>query len=227
MQCSASVIKDNEVSFVWTRNGKNIAFWNNKFGNLRYRHEVEVDSTSGTTYSKLRFLEKPTAGNYSCQSRIHNETSGHLRIYEKNVSLDIDRAPKSSFIQLLPGNSRNQRGFMQFDRLELVCKDNSLETRPKPSISWYKNNQLIKDENKNILVIPVLDVRDSGAYECKFENYVGSGSRMYVLVVEHAPAKADLIRMDAKHTSKLICSGDGVPRPTKFEWDIRTEGCMK
>ena len=28
--------------------------------------------------------------------------------------------------------------------------------------------------------------------------------------------------MDNKHTSKLICSGDGIPRPTKFEWDIRT-----
>ena len=131
------------------------------------------------------------------------------------------------FIQLLPGNSRNQRGFMRFDRLELVCKDNSLKTRPKPSVTWRKNNQLIKGENKNTFVIPVLDVRDSGAYECRFENYVGSGSRMYVLVVEHAPVNAELIRMDAKHTSKLICSGDGVPRPTKFEWDIRTEGCMK
>ena len=95
----------------------------------------------------MEFLENPTSGTYACQARIHNETSGHFRIYEKIVTLEIDKAPRESSIQILPngiGHGKNQNSFMRFDRLEIFCKDNSNQTRPKPSVSWFKNGQLIQ-----------------------------------------------------------------------------------
>lgn len=104
-------------------------------------------------------------GIYGCKA-----TNGHGTDQYHEIKVNVSTAP---FFLHIPKNSA---GF-ENETLELKC---SVDGRPYPKITWFKNNQLLgtlADSNLLVkqekLVIKQLTKFDTGIYACNVTNYLG------------------------------------------------------
>ena len=65
---------------------------------------------------------------------------------------------------------------------------------PKPSVSWYKDDTLLRGTSGDKIHIRSLSTRDSGAYSCVAQNIIGTSSQTFTLNVRTSGAEERLIR---------------------------------
>lgn len=60
------------------------------------------------------------------------------------------------------------------ESVELRCESEAI---PKASVEWYKNDELVENnntDNQAVLLIPYLKPEDQGHYQCKVFNRLGT-----------------------------------------------------
>ena len=65
---------------------------------------------------------------------------------------------------------------------------------PQPSVSWYKDDTLLRGTSGDKIHIRSLSSRDSGAYSCVAQNIIGASSQTFTLNVRTSGAEERLIR---------------------------------
>ncbi|XP_069093155.1 hemicentin-2 isoform X1 [Pleurodeles waltl] len=102
---------------------------------------------------------------------------------------------------------------------------------PTPSVSWYKNGQLVGDsglspslDGSHPLVFHRARKEDSGSYSCRATNKAGEAQRHYLLLVLVPPvvsgtgSSQDVSALVGSEV-KLRCRSTGVPTP-QVEWTL-------
>ncbi|XP_027556673.1 contactin-6 isoform X3 [Neopelma chrysocephalum] len=130
--------------------------WRRSDGNSLTK-KIQPDKTKGVL--EIPDVQQEDEGSYECvagNSRGINIARGQLFVY---APPEWDKKIQNAFLSL-------------YDSLYWECK---VKGKPNPSYSWLKNGQpLVSEERIQIengtLIIPVLNMSDSGLYQCVAEN---------------------------------------------------------
>ena len=212
----------------WYRDEELVSVFESRLGELFFKR-TKTRQSPNTIVSKLKFpnLETDNAhnfgGSYRCGIEIKNP-NGQVRMYEKQVNLTFDIAPKKSNLEIQVQRPQTKSSIQsnKNEKILLECKDhNARITHPAAKTNWFKDGQKMTTSSS------ILEIEDSltsaGKYSCTMSNYVGSASVEYNLVVDYPPQNVRIFRYDYKDATTLTCFSDGVPYPDTFEWKINGE----
>ncbi|XP_068264513.1 contactin-6 [Nyctibius grandis] len=130
--------------------------WKRSDGNSLTK-KIERNKTKGVL--EIPDVQQEDEGSYECIAgniRGRNIARGQLFVY---ALLEWDKKIQNAFLSL-------------YDSLIWECK---AKGKPSPSYSWLKNGQPLTSEERiqienGTLIIPVLNMSDSGLYQCVAEN---------------------------------------------------------
>ncbi|NWT00199.1 CNTN6 protein, partial [Mionectes macconnelli] len=130
--------------------------WKRSDGNSLAK-KIQPNKTKGVL--EIPDVQQEDEGSYECvagNSRGINIARGQLFVY---APPEWDKKIQNAFLPL-------------YDSLFWECK---AKGKPSPSYSWLKNGQPLMSEERiqienGTLIIPVLNVSDSGLYQCVAEN---------------------------------------------------------
>ncbi|KFP06672.1 Contactin-6, partial [Calypte anna] len=130
--------------------------WKRSDGNSLAK-KIEQNKTKGVL--EIPDVQQEDEGSYECIAgniRGRNIARGQLFVY---ALLEWDKKIQNAFLSL-------------YDSLVWECK---AKGKPSPSYSWLKNGQALTSEERiqianGTLIIPVLNMSDSGLYQCVAEN---------------------------------------------------------
>lgn len=184
---------NNKLDFViqWYKNQRKLnLFLNSETTNKRTKIQQ----------NKLSFaaLYKIDSGVYNCEViygngqifKSHSITLEFIGLDSNEVEIQTKQNKKSTrgerpqFINIL----RNNQSIYKFEKskVELDCQSTG---SPKPQVLWYKNEQLISEEqlgfvsNSMILKLKDLEQSDSAIYQCQVFNQVGEINRTFNLQI--------------------------------------------
>ncbi|NXW30499.1 CNTN6 protein, partial [Phaetusa simplex] len=134
--------------------------WKRSDGNSLTKR-IEHNKTKGVL--EIPDVQQEDEGSYECvagNSRGRNIARGQLFVY---ALPEWDKKIQNAFLSL-------------YDSLFWECK---AKGKPSPSYSWLKNGQPLTSEERiqienGTLIIPMLNMSDSGLYQCVAENKYGT-----------------------------------------------------
>ncbi|NWR69792.1 CNTN6 protein, partial [Centropus unirufus] len=148
--------------------------WRRSDGNSLTK-KIEHNKTKGVL--EILDVQQEDEGFYECIAgniRGRNSVRGQLLVY---ALPEWDKKIQNAFLSL-------------YDRLFWECK---AKGKPSPSYSWLKNGQQLTSEERikienGTLIIPMLNMSDSGIYQCVAENkYDTIYARAELQVIVAAP----------------------------------------
>ena len=74
---------------------------------------------------------------------------------------------------------------------------------PQPSVSWYKDDTLLRGTSGDKIHFRSLSSRDSGAYSCVAQNIIGTSSQTFTLNVRSSGAEERLV--SSTKVTFLVC----------------------
>ncbi|GFT72647.1 titin [Nephila pilipes] len=172
------------VDFQWLKDGKILQ-------PTRHTEISKHDDFSMLTVNKIKAKD---AGNYSCNVKNSIGTSSHTAI------LVVEAPP---FWVQTPHDLTGVYG----SRVFMEC---AAAGSPKPQITWYKGNDVIRNEAGRVVAhgngtlhINIMSEKDEGLYRCTAHNGVGDGISKEIKIVVNVPA-----RFDEKFTVITVKKGD-------------------
>ncbi|NXP24240.1 CNTN6 protein, partial [Scytalopus superciliaris] len=166
--------------------------WKRSDGNSLSK-KIESNKTKGVL--EIPDVQQEDEGSYECiagNSRGINIARGQLFVY---APPEWDKKIQNAFLSL-------------YDSLFWECK---AKGNPSPSYSWLKNGQPLVSEGRiqienGTLIIPVLNMSDSGLYQCVAENkYDTIYASAELRVMAAAP---DFSKNPVKKTSVVQVGGE-------------------
>ncbi|KAK9873019.1 hypothetical protein WA026_020752 [Henosepilachna vigintioctopunctata] len=166
---------------------------------IEWRRNSEVINGSSTKYtlqkSNTKYSNKSIltihninhndTGNYTCW--LYN-TEDEIR-QEINMSHITFNVSKSVPPTLIRSNLNDSMEINFVSQLELICDFRGL---PKPTITWYKNNQvfspsgtrIVTDRNNKRITFKLMKPQDEGTYRCEGTNYLGTRTKEMSLTIK-------------------------------------------
>ena len=106
-------------------------------------------------------------------------------------------------------------------RAEFEC---SGEGEPKPTVTWYKNGEIIDGETGKRLVVPSVEEKDVANYACNISNIAGYEYKDVYLnilnqraTIVEGPKEEKMVSKGSNVTMK--CQAEGYPKPT-ISWEF-------
>ncbi|CAH2316004.1 hemicentin-2 [Pelobates cultripes] len=154
-------------------------------------------------------------GRYTC--RAENPAGFH----EKLINLFIHVPPSIKE----PPNGQKETVLRLGETLILQCESNAV---PEPSVTWYKNGQVLLDGNgvliqKNGQKLEIQDIKtsDKGLYTCKVTNVAGEVELTFTVIIQTPASIAhpqnETIQLILGNSIVLSCEVEGSPTP-KVTW---------
>lgn len=175
-------------------NYSNILEWSKGGVKAEKINGIRVESNT-TKYSYRKYLTiynimKNFSGTYECHA-FKKETLESLQPLHIKIHVDNPQAPKISTNFPYQTNFKKSIG----DSFEYLCSASGL---PKPSLIWYKDNELfiikknrngsrqdiVISDNNFTLRFNYLSEKDSGRYKCHAENRIDKADNEFELIVE-------------------------------------------
>ncbi|KAM6387564.1 contactin-6 isoform 2-T2 [Pluvialis apricaria] len=166
--------------------------WKRSDGNSLTK-KIEHNKTKGVL--KIPDVQQEDEGSYECIAgniRGRNIARGQLFVY---ALPEWDKKIQNAFLSL-------------YDSLFWECK---AKGKPNPSYTWLKDGQLLTSEERiqienGTLIIPMLNMSDSGLYQCVAENKYGTiYANAELRVIAAAP---DFSKNPVKKTSVVQVGGE-------------------
>ncbi|CAH2055916.1 unnamed protein product, partial [Iphiclides podalirius] len=111
-----------------------------------------------------------------------------------------------------PTNTRIR--LLRGDDLRLDC---SVDAKPRAQTKWYFNSKLLLGEDRGVLKLLNVQLRDTGVYKCVAANRYGAVFKEFVVDVLVPPfiSEFDLLDVQLKEgtNASLECNAQGYPKP--------------
>ncbi|XP_062996712.1 B-cell receptor CD22-like [Elgaria multicarinata webbii] len=166
-----------------------------------YSNKIEFDPVS-----------RHHSGSYKCQP-----VNGIGSSQSEELNIDVQYPPENTEVQQVP-----QRKITEGNSVTLRCF--SQGNPPIQNYTWYKDNELLFIEQKEVLFSKI-KARNSGTYYCEAQNLIGtSKSAPVTLDVHYAPKNVQLALdnrwpIKERDTITLNCSvGSSNPSYCTYKW---------
>ena len=188
----------------WLLNGEKIS------GN------AEINNESGKSSLSIKSVGLSDCGTYLC--KLSNKAG--------SVSCSIEFEVEE--INLRPVFMQKLKDIVLVEK-EKLCLSVEVKGKPKPSVSWFKNDKIIEGDlfsSENLLyylTLPQCSLEDSGVYKVVAKNTAGESVCKAKVTVEEITSppvfKTSLSDMTAvcKETAEFKVCVDGIPKP-KLSW---------
>ncbi|UMM39454.1 hypothetical protein L5515_016510 [Caenorhabditis briggsae] len=189
-------IEADQSEITWTKNGAPLLPSNT------------IEFQEKKTFVVITSTRLSDQGEYSCT--VANKAGNATQV----TSLNVGVAPK---ILERPSTQVVHKG----EQVTLWCEASGV---PQPSISWYKDEQLLSntgiDETattkKKSVIFSSITPSQAGVYTCKAENWVGATEEDVDLIVmispEVSPERMN-VSTNPRQTVFLSCNATGIPEP--------------
>ncbi|KAI0990336.1 hypothetical protein GJ496_009266, partial [Pomphorhynchus laevis] len=163
----------------------------NSLGSADTSSQLFVQGGYSSRTSRREKYSESTSEYYSSSRRTTHETLTHS--YESSANSDQMKSRQRREISYAPSINEDISSITLFEGAVLQMRSN-ISGRPKPKISWYKNNDLISidervqqsyENNEALLTVNPINIYDSGEYIVVAENDQGKVSSTAVVEVRH------------------------------------------
>ncbi|KAK5913069.1 hypothetical protein CesoFtcFv8_002889 [Champsocephalus esox] len=188
-------------------------------GDLYFSHTMEKDSRRDyccfAAFPRIRTIVQKNAMSVIVKTKNMSPETANA-ILERRPSL------------LTPSGDQSETQLVKGEDLQLEC---IAEGFPTPQVEWVKMghrllpSKVIQENHKKQLIVPRVELEDSGKYMCKAKNALGEAVHYFMVTVEEPPewvvepeSQLSMIGSDVL----IKCSASGTPRP-RITWRVNGE----
>ncbi|XP_057699998.1 carcinoembryonic antigen-related cell adhesion molecule 5-like [Corythoichthys intestinalis] len=130
------------------------------------------------------------------------------------VVIDVKYAPRFSNLLVRPSNVAEEG-----QPVNLTC---SSDANPAASYTWYKDQTMLQDSERNYYVFNSISAEDAGSYKCMAENEYGLAlSSLVVVDIQYVPRLPSISARPCTNVSigssvRLTCTSDANPAASYF-----------
>ncbi|KAI3360573.1 hypothetical protein L3Q82_002441 [Scortum barcoo] len=187
-----------EPTFVWFRK------WNN----------TKEEVFSGAEW-RIQAINDSQSGEYLCQAK-----NTYSEVVESEpVTINVTYKPEVEVKMTLPAPSSTRAVVKERDKMTLTC--NVRRSSPQPrSYVWSNGGKEIGKEKTH--TVNSVAPEDSGTYECRATNDVGTGTSQFQIEVEYSPRKTNITKttnqVKVNQPLTFYCNTHANPQPERYSW---------